>query len=117
MNEEQLSHPLHTRQTKPERYTYNIPPGPTKTGHMVICCCLNIGIDPPGFTNHLHTSTTYNWMNVKDKWKREIGVDIPTAIAGNFQRYCGNQTTTESLCDPTTESIRKACSTARTLAT
>ena len=80
---------------------------------MVICCCLNIGIDPPGFTKPFNTSTTYNWINVKDNWKREVGDDITMAIAGNFQRYCGNQTTTEPLRDPTTESIKRACSTAR----
>ena len=68
---------------------------------------------PPGFTKPFNTSTTNNRIDVKNNWKREVGDDIMMAIAGNFQRYCGNQTATESLRDPTIESIKMVCSTTR----
>ena len=112
MSEEPLSCPLQARPTPPKRYAYHLPPDPLKTGQMILCCCLNIGTDPRGFTKPRNTSTTYSWVNTKDRQKREVGVDITMAIAANLQRYCGNTTTTDSLCDPTPETIKKACSAA-----
>ena len=105
MSEEPLSCPLHANLT-PKRYAYHLQPSPIKTGQMVICCCLNVGIDQTRFTKPRNTSSTFSWINTKDRLKRDVGVDITMAIAARFQRYCGNPTTTRFLCDQTTETIK-----------
>ncbi|KAL7713207.1 WD domain containing protein [Entamoeba marina] len=99
----------HEPQHKSKEYKYLPSPSISKTPHLILCCCINIGTDPPGFKKPHVTSTTFGWINTKDHKKREVGYDITASLASQYQRFCTPSTTTELLWDPTTDRVKKAC--------
>ncbi|KAL7718169.1 WD domain containing protein [Entamoeba marina] len=80
----------HEPQHKSKEYKYLPSPSISKTPHLILCCCINIGTDPPDSKPHV-TSTT------------EVGYDITASLASQYQRFCTPSTTTELLWDPTTD--------------
>ncbi|ELP89413.1 WD domain containing protein, partial [Entamoeba invadens IP1] len=106
---------IHEAHKKSKEYEYLPSPPMIKTPHLILCCCLNIGIDPPlnGLVKPNISSSIYGWINVKDHKKREIGYEISIQLANQYQRYCTPTVSTEPLWDPTPEIVKKSCLAAR----
>ncbi|EDR23065.1 hypothetical protein, conserved [Entamoeba dispar SAW760] len=104
---------VHEAKHKSKKYQYLQTPGIVRTPHLIICCCLNIGIEPPGYKKPKVSSNIFGWINTKEHKKREIGYEITNQIGIQYQRYCTPTVTTEGLWDPTIEKVKKACIGAR----
>ena len=85
-NDEYLSNcGIHEPKHHGKTYEYLQTPVLIKTSNLILCCCLNIGIDPPGYKKPKNTSTIYSWINTKEHRKREIGYEITVQLASQYQ--------------------------------
>ena len=100
---------IHEPKHQGKTYEYLQTPVLIKTSNLILCCCLNIGIDPPGYKKPKNTSTIYSWINVKEHRKREIGYDITLQLASQYQRYAIPSITIDPLWDPSTEKVKRTC--------
>lgn len=104
---------VHEPQHKSKTYRYLPSPCLVRTPHLIICCCLNVGVEPPGYRKPRVTSTVLSWINTKEHRKREVGYDITVQLWKQYQRYSAQPLSTDPLWDPTTERVKRACMAAR----